>query len=103
MTKTFSVIATMGSTLDVSLHVKYIQSLGEVRYPTLDSAIIAFKSNALRFAQNKDDLVYHLTAHLQMNAVYWGLTALCVMGHKEALDRDEMIDFVMSCWDDEAG
>ncbi|KAL7283316.1 hypothetical protein ACG7TL_002745 [Trametes sanguinea] len=71
----------MGSTLEIPLHVKYIQSLGE----------------------NKDDLVYHLTAHLRMNAVYWGLTALCVMKHQEALDRDEMIDFVMSCWDDEAG
>jgi geranylgeranyl transferase type-2 subunit beta len=25
------------------------------------------------------------------------------MGHPDALDREEMIDFVMSCWDDEAG
>lgn len=25
------------------------------------------------------------------------------MDHKDALDRDEMIEFVMSCWDDEAG
>ncbi|TBU50669.1 rab geranylgeranyltransferase [Dichomitus squalens] len=71
----------MGPALDIPLHVKYIQSLGE----------------------NKDDLVYHLTAHLRMNAVYWGLTALLIMKHKDALDRDEMIDFVMSCWDDEAG
>ncbi|KAI0670481.1 rab geranylgeranyltransferase [Trametes maxima] len=71
----------MGSALDIPLHVKYIQSLGE----------------------NKDDLVYHLTAHLRMNAVYWGLTALCIMGHKDALDRDETIAFVMSCWDNEAG
>jgi prenyltransferase beta subunit len=38
-----------------------------------------------------------------MNAVYWGLAALFTMGHKDALDRDEMIDFVMSCWDEEAG
>ena len=38
-----------------------------------------------------------------MNAIYWGLTALCVMGHKDALDRDETVEFVMSCWDDEAG
>ncbi|KAH9854126.1 rab geranylgeranyltransferase [Lenzites betulinus] len=71
----------MGPTLDIPLHVKYIQSLGE----------------------NKDDLVYHLTAHLRMNAVYWGLVALCVMGHKDALDRDEMIEYVMSCWDDDVG
>jgi len=25
------------------------------------------------------------------------------MGHPDALDREEMTDFVMSCWDDEAG
>lgn len=38
-----------------------------------------------------------------MNAIYWGLTALCIMGHQEALDREEMVDYVMSCWDNEAG
>ena len=53
--------------------------------------------------QNKDDLTYHMTAHLRMNAVYWGLTALCIMKHKEALDAEETIEYVMSCWDDEAG
>lgn len=53
--------------------------------------------------QNKDDLAYHLTAHLRMNAIYWGLTALCVMGHKNALNKEEMIEFVFSCWDEEAG
>lgn len=37
-----------------------------------------------------------------MNAVYWGLTALCIMGAKDALDREEMIEYVMNCWDDEA-
>lgn len=47
--------------------------------------------------------MYHLTAHLRMNAIYWGLTALCIMGHQDALDREEMITFVMSCWDEEAG
>lgn len=25
------------------------------------------------------------------------------MGHQDALPRDEMIDFVMSCWDEETG
>ncbi len=47
--------------------------------------------------------MYHLTAHLRMNAIYWGLTALCIMNQPEALDRDEMIEYVMSCWDEEAG
>jgi geranylgeranyl transferase type-2 subunit beta len=35
--------------------------------------------------------------------VYWGFTALCILGRPDALDRDEMVEFVMSCWDDEAG
>jgi geranylgeranyl transferase type-2 subunit beta len=38
-----------------------------------------------------------------MNAIYWGLTALCIMGHKEALNRDELVQYVKSCWDDDAG
>lgn len=38
-----------------------------------------------------------------MNAIYWGLTALCILDHKDALDRDEVIAFVESCWDDEVG
>ena len=54
-------------------------------------------------SQNTDDLIYHMTAHLRMNAIYWGLTALCVMKHKDALNREEMIDFVMSCWDEKSG
>ena len=57
--------------------------------------------NVLR--QNKDDLTYHLTSHLRLNAVYWGFTALCILGKPDALDREEMIEFVMSCWDEEAG
>jgi prenyltransferase beta subunit len=54
-------------------------------------------------AQSKDDLAYHMTAHLRLNAIYWGLMALCTMDHGDALDRDEVIEFVMSCWDEEQG
>ena len=35
--------------------------------------------------------------------MYWGLTALVIMNRQDALPRDEMIEFVMSCWDNEAG
>ncbi|KAF8590357.1 terpenoid cyclases/Protein prenyltransferase [Ramaria rubella] len=74
-------MTTTSQTLLTDLHVKYIQSLGK----------------------NKDDLAYHLTTHLRLNAIYWGLGALCIMKHKDALDKEEMIDFVMNCWDDDAG
>ncbi|KZV88694.1 rab geranylgeranyltransferase [Exidia glandulosa HHB12029] len=71
----------MSSTLLVDKHVTYIQAL----------------------AKNKDDLAYHLTTHLRMNAIYWGVTALFIMERPDALDRDDILDFVMSCWDEEAG
>jgi len=38
-----------------------------------------------------------------MNGVYWGLVALCIMGRQDALDRDDMIRYVMSCWDEDMG
>ena len=44
-----------------------------------------------------------MTEHLRVNGVYWGLTALHIMGHPEALDKEEMIEFVVSCWDDGVG
>jgi geranylgeranyl transferase type-2 subunit beta len=44
-----------------------------------------------------------MTEHLRINGVYWGLVALCLMNRPEALDRDDMIKYVLSCWDKEAG
>ncbi|KAL7420197.1 Rab geranylgeranyltransferase [Cryptotrichosporon argae] len=67
-------------TLDIDLHVRYIQQLDQ-----------------------KQDLAYHLTEHLRLNGVYWGLTALHIMGRPGALPREPMVEYVMSCWDDEAG
>ncbi|KAI5298464.1 hypothetical protein KEM56_004025, partial [Ascosphaera pollenicola] len=44
-----------------------------------------------------DRLEYWLTEHLRLNGVYWGLTALHLMGHPDALPRHETIQFVLSC------
>nr|GAT53967.1 Rab geranylgeranyltransferase [Mycena chlorophos] len=71
---------SQASGLASDLHVAYIQNLGK----------------------STDDLMYHLTAHLRLNAIYWGLTALSIMGKPDALDKDDVIKFVLSCWDDEA-
>ena len=38
-----------------------------------------------------------------MNGVYWGLTALHLLGHPKALPRDATIDFVLSCQHDSGG
>ncbi|KAL9046588.1 MAG: hypothetical protein Q9214_000612 [Letrouitia sp. 1 TL-2023] len=61
--------------LAVDNHVKYIQSLD----------------------RRKDELEYWLTEHLRLNGVYWGLTALHLLGRPDALPRNETIEFVLSC------
>jgi len=42
-------------------------------------------------------LEYWLTEHLRLNGVYWGLTALHLLGKPEAIGRHETIEFVLSC------
>ncbi|KJZ80582.1 hypothetical protein HIM_00432 [Hirsutella minnesotensis 3608] len=67
--------------LATEAHVKYVQSLDT----------------------KKDELDYWLTEHLRLNGVYWGLTALHLLGRPEALPRQETIDFVLSCQHDNGG
>ncbi len=67
--------------LVTSAHVKYIQSLDT----------------------RKDEYDYWLTEHLRLNGLYWGLTALHLLGHPEALPRAETIDFVLSCQHENGG
>ena len=44
-----------------------------------------------------------MTEHLRLNGVYWGLTALHLLGHPEALPRKETIEFVLSCQNADGG
>ena len=53
--------------------------------------------------QRKDELEYWLTEHLRLNGLYWGLTALHLLGHPDALPRNEILDFVCSCLHDNGG
>jgi geranylgeranyl transferase type-2 subunit beta len=67
--------------LATEAHVKYIQSLDT----------------------RKDEYDYWLTEHLRLNGLYWGLTALHLLGRPDALPRAETIDFVLSCQHDSGG
>jgi prenyltransferase beta subunit len=53
--------------------------------------------------QRKDELEYWLTEHLRLNGLYWGLTALHLLGHPDALPRSELLDFVFSCLHENGG
>lgn len=70
-----------GLTLVVDKHVNYIKSLDT----------------------RKDELEYWFTEHLRLNGVYWGLTALHLLGHPEALPREDTIKLVLSCQGENGG
>jgi geranylgeranyl transferase type-2 subunit beta len=53
--------------------------------------------------QRKDEIEYWLTEHLRLNGLYWGLTALHILGHPDALPREETIKFVLSCQHENGG
>ena len=44
-----------------------------------------------------------MTEHLRLNGVYWGLTALHLIGHPDALPRDQTIKFVLECQNEDGG
>ncbi|AET38504.1 Rab geranylgeranyltransferase BET2 Ecym_2807 [Eremothecium cymbalariae DBVPG len=67
--------------LYINEHIKYIKSLDK----------------------KQQDYEYWLTEHLRLNGIYWGLTALCCLDASDVFDRDEVIEFVKSCWDSETG
>lgn len=70
-----------GPELAVDAHVKYVQSLDT----------------------RKDELDYWLTEHLRLNGLYWGLNALFLLGRPEALPRQDVIDFILSCQHENGG
>ncbi|GAB7359276.1 hypothetical protein MBLNU230_g5932t2 [Neophaeotheca triangularis] len=67
--------------LVIEKHVAYIQSLDT----------------------RKDELEYHLTEHLRISGIYWGLQALHLLGQPHALPRKGVFDFVLSCLHDNGG
>ncbi len=83
--------------LTIEPHVKYIQSLDSVRPPPLS---LTPPTNT---PQRRDELEYWLTEHLRLNGLYWGLTALHLLGRPDALPRNETIDFVLSCQTESGG
>ncbi|KAE9974113.1 hypothetical protein BLS_003263 [Venturia inaequalis] len=67
--------------LVVEKHIQYIQTLDK----------------------RKDEYEYWLTEHLRLNGLYWGLTALHLLGRPDALPREEVLDFVVKCLHENGG
>ncbi|OBA20243.1 terpenoid cyclases/Protein prenyltransferase [Metschnikowia bicuspidata var. bicuspidata NRRL YB-4993] len=65
------------------LHVHYVREL--------DSKI------------TKQTYEYWLLEHLRLNGLYWGSMALATLGSLDTLPKDQVEQFVMSCYDEQAG
>lgn len=63
------------------LHIRYIASL----------------------ATHTGSLAYHLTTHLRVNAIYWAVASLHLLGAPQAIAPAELSQFVLNCWDEEQG
>ena len=44
-----------------------------------------------------------MTEFLRMSGMYWGLTALDLMGQLESIARDEVVSFIRECFDEVSG
>ncbi|XP_017776237.1 PREDICTED: geranylgeranyl transferase type-2 subunit beta [Nicrophorus vespilloides] len=55
------------------------------------------------YGQNEDNFEYGITDYLRMSGVYWGLTALDLMGKLKELPENEIVEFVQKCQDPESG
>ncbi|RLV84892.1 Geranylgeranyl transferase type-2 subunit beta [Meyerozyma sp. JA9] len=68
-----------------------------------------FKQKHVEYVQNlnsqmsQDSYEYWLSEHLRLNGIYWGVVALATMNNLTALPEDEVVDFVLSCWDSKSG
>nr|ABK24633.1 unknown [Picea sitchensis] len=53
--------------------------------------------------EKKKDFDSMVMEHLRMSGAYWGLTALDLMGKLDAVDREEVVSWVLQCQHDRGG
>ncbi len=58
-----------------------------------------------KVSADTESFEYLVSQHLRMSGVYWGLTALTLLGVdiKQEAFSETMISWIMSCYDSESG
>ncbi|KAG5306376.1 PGTB2 transferase, partial [Pseudoatta argentina] len=57
----------------------------------------------ISYGTNKDEYNYSQTEHMRMSGMYWGLTALDLMGKLEQTNKEEVLEFIRQCQSDSGG
>lgn len=53
--------------------------------------------------RHEEDYEYWLSEHLRLNGMYWGLGALVLLKRQEVFERDEVVRFVLRCYNERDG
>lgn len=56
-----------------------------------------YLSTPIILLKDRESFEYHVTAHLRMSGVYWGLTAMSVLGAVDEMNIEEILEWVMRC------
>ncbi|KXN73774.1 terpenoid cyclases/Protein prenyltransferase [Conidiobolus coronatus NRRL 28638] len=61
----------------------------------------------VQFIKNLDNhgnsIEYHYSLHLKLSGIYWGSTALFLLGKPDTLDSEEIVKFLLSCQTEDGG
>ncbi|XP_065829298.1 geranylgeranyl transferase type-2 subunit beta-like isoform X2 [Oscarella lobularis] len=79
----------------------------DVELPDVEARRVLLKDKHTEFIANygksNNEFEYGVTEYLRMSGVYWGLTALSLLHELDRMNRDDVIAFVRSCYDDKTG
>lgn len=42
-----------------------------------------------------------MSEHLRVSGIYWGLTSLCILGKIDVMNKEETIQFVKKCYNED--
>ncbi|XP_015511660.1 geranylgeranyl transferase type-2 subunit beta [Neodiprion pinetum] len=72
--------------------------------PKIPKLLIEKHGNYLAsYGNNKDDYEFCMTEYLRMSGMFWGLTAMDLMGQLDRMDKQEVLEFVAKCQHDCGG
>lgn len=75
----------------------------ELPKPVPDLLLEKHANFLLSYGTDKDEYMYCTTEHIRMSGMYWGLTALDLMGKLEQINRNEVFEFIAQCQSESGG
>ena len=85
------------SQLLLEKHASYIKRVADVSSTQVHPLAAASADIAELVMQSTDSLESHVTEHFRLSGVYWGLTALYLMGRLDTMDGTAIVDWVCTC------